>query len=57
MDKNIDEMTDREILVEILTILRMGVKAVEDLSSHPMLASMGMGGMPSPMDALAARRQ
>lgn len=36
-DKPVEEMTDREIAEETLTILREGVKAVESLSTNPML--------------------
>lgn len=40
MDKEIKDMTDREIAEETLAILRTGVQAVEALSQHPMLAAV-----------------
>lgn len=52
------DMTDREILVEILTILRQGVDAVEGLMSNPMVGAMlpGIGGGDPVAAALNARR-
>ena len=42
MDKEIKDMTDREIAEETLAILRTAVGAVEQLAQHPMVANMLM---------------
>jgi hypothetical protein len=43
---NIDSMTDREILVEILTHMRDVEDAIEALSESPMVAAIMSGGNP-----------
>ncbi len=43
MEKSTDEMTDRELLVEIVATMRLVRQAMIDLSKHPMLGMMTKG--------------
>lgn len=49
--KDINEMTDREVLEEILTLLRSGAQFVEQMSQSPMAAAM------MPVDPMAVLQQ
>lgn len=41
--KSTDEMTDRELLVEIVETMRLVRQAMIDLAKHPMLGMMTKG--------------